>query len=51
MIGTLLYGMYLQYFHSQTGSRIVMKILANIGQAGMQELLKLMQKKNMIYAI
>ena len=36
-------------YHSQIGPKIVKKILADIGQAGMQELLKLMQKKNMIY--
>jgi len=39
------------YFLSQIGSKIAMKILAVIGQAGIQELLKLMQKKNIIYMI
>ena len=33
----------------QTGSKIVINISPSIGQAGMQELLKQVQNKNMIY--
>ena len=40
---------YADLFVIQTGSKIVKNISLSIGQAGMQELLKQVQNKNMIY--